>query len=48
MGHRRQLDDTPMRIYEFGPFPVDPLRRLLLRETNEVRLLAKSLTSDGY
>jgi hypothetical protein len=23
MGHRRQLDDTPMRIYEFGPFRVD-------------------------
>ena len=36
------MSDTPMRIYEFGPFRVDALRRLLLRETNEVRLPAKS------
>ena len=36
------MGDIPMRIYEFGPFRVDPLRRVLLRETNEVRLPAKS------
>jgi hypothetical protein len=26
------MDDTSMHIYEFGPFRVDTLRRLLLRE----------------
>jgi TolB-like protein/DNA-binding winged helix-turn-helix (wHTH) protein len=31
-----------MRIYEFGPFRVDTLRRLLLREGNPVRLPAKA------
>ena len=31
-----------MRIYEFGPFRVDALRRLLLREGNQVRLPAKA------
>ncbi len=31
-----------MRIYEFGPFRVDALRRVLLREGNEVRLPAKA------
>jgi TolB-like protein/DNA-binding winged helix-turn-helix (wHTH) protein/Tfp pilus assembly protein PilF len=36
------MGDIPMRIYEFGPFRVDPLRRVLLRETNEVRLPTKS------
>jgi TolB-like protein/DNA-binding winged helix-turn-helix (wHTH) protein len=36
------MGDIPMRIYEFGPFRVDALRRVLLRETNEVRLPAKS------
>src|SRR5882672_10209186 len=36
------MGDLPMRIYEFGPFRVDALRRVLLRETNEVRLPAKS------
>ncbi len=34
--------DTPMHIYEFGPFRVDALRRLLLREGNPVRLPAKA------
>jgi len=32
-----------MRIYEFGPFHVDALRRLLLREGNQVRLPTKAL-----
>jgi TolB-like protein/DNA-binding winged helix-turn-helix (wHTH) protein/Flp pilus assembly protein TadD len=31
-----------MHIYEFGPFRVDALRRLLLREGNQVRLPAKA------
>jgi hypothetical protein len=26
------MSDTQLRIYEFGPFRVDALRRLLLRE----------------
>jgi len=34
--------DTSMHIYEFGPFRVDALRRLLLREGNQVRLPAKA------
>ena len=37
------MSDTPMRIYEFGPFHVDSLRRLLLREGNQVRLPTKAL-----
>jgi len=36
------MGDTPMHIYEFGPFRVDALRRLLLREADEVRLPAKA------
>jgi TolB-like protein/DNA-binding winged helix-turn-helix (wHTH) protein/Flp pilus assembly protein TadD len=36
------VGDTPMHIYEFGPFRVDALRRLLLREGNQVRLPAKA------
>src|SRR6266436_6344478 len=36
------MSDTPMHIYEFGPFRVDALRRLLLREGNPVRLPAKA------
>jgi TolB-like protein/DNA-binding winged helix-turn-helix (wHTH) protein len=36
------MSDTPMYIYEFGPFRVDALRRLLLREGNPVRLPAKA------
>src|SRR5258705_13198117 len=36
------MSDTPMHIYEFGPFRVDPRRRLLLREGNQVRLPAKA------
>ena len=36
------MSDTPMRIYEFGPFRVDALRRLLLREGDQVRLPAKA------
>jgi TolB-like protein/DNA-binding winged helix-turn-helix (wHTH) protein/Tfp pilus assembly protein PilF len=36
------VGDTPMQIYEFGPFRVDALRRLLLREGNQVRLPAKA------
>ena len=36
------MGDTPMHIYQFGPFRVDALRRLLLREANEVRLPAKA------
>jgi TolB-like protein/DNA-binding winged helix-turn-helix (wHTH) protein/Flp pilus assembly protein TadD len=31
-----------MHIYEFGPFRVDPLRRLLLRDGKQVRLPAKA------
>src|SRR6266850_7744732 len=31
-----------MHIYEFGPFRVDPLRRLLLRDGQQVRLPAKA------
>jgi TolB-like protein/DNA-binding winged helix-turn-helix (wHTH) protein/Flp pilus assembly protein TadD len=31
-----------MHIYEFGPFRVDPSRRVLLREGNQVRLPAKA------
>jgi len=31
-----------MHIYEFGPFRVDALRRVLLREGNQVRLPAKA------
>jgi TolB-like protein/DNA-binding winged helix-turn-helix (wHTH) protein/Flp pilus assembly protein TadD len=34
--------DPPMHIYEFGPFRVDALKRLLLREGNQVRLPAKA------
>ena len=36
------MSDTPMHIYEFGPFRVDARRRLLLREGNQVRLPAKA------
>ncbi|HZE69774.1 MAG TPA: winged helix-turn-helix domain-containing protein [Pyrinomonadaceae bacterium] len=36
------MGDTPMHIYEFGPFRVDALRRVLLREGNQVRLPAKA------
>ncbi|HLN97062.1 MAG TPA: winged helix-turn-helix domain-containing protein [Pyrinomonadaceae bacterium] len=36
------MGDTRMHIYEFGPFRVDVLRRLLLREGNQVRLPAKA------
>ncbi len=36
------MGDRSMHIYEFGPFRVDPLRRLLLREGNQVRLPAKA------
>jgi TolB-like protein/DNA-binding winged helix-turn-helix (wHTH) protein/Tfp pilus assembly protein PilF len=36
------VGDTPMHIYEFGPFRVDALRRLLLREGKQVRLPAKA------
>jgi TolB-like protein/DNA-binding winged helix-turn-helix (wHTH) protein/Flp pilus assembly protein TadD len=36
------MSDTPMRIYEFGTFRVDALRRLLLREGNQVRIPAKA------
>ena len=36
------MGDTPMQIYEFGPFRVDALRRVLLREGNQVRLPAKA------
>jgi TolB-like protein/DNA-binding winged helix-turn-helix (wHTH) protein/Flp pilus assembly protein TadD len=37
------MSETPMRIYEFGPFRVDALRRLLLCEGNQVRLPTKAL-----
>ena len=36
------MGDRPMQIYEFGPFRVDALRRLLLREGRQVRLPAKA------
>jgi TolB-like protein/DNA-binding winged helix-turn-helix (wHTH) protein/Flp pilus assembly protein TadD len=36
------MSDTQMPIYEFGPFRVDALRRILLREDNQVRLPAKA------
>src|SRR4029450_1681780 len=36
------MSDTKMPIYEFGPFRVDALRRILLREDNQVRLPAKA------
>ena len=36
------MSDTSTRIYEFGPFRVDTLRRVLLREGNPVRLPAKA------
>ncbi len=36
------MSDTPIHIYEFGPFRVDALRRLLLYEGNPVRLPAKA------
>jgi DNA-binding winged helix-turn-helix (wHTH) protein/TolB-like protein/Tfp pilus assembly protein PilF len=36
------LSDPPARVYEFGPFRVDGVRRLLLREGNPVRLTAKA------
>jgi TolB-like protein/DNA-binding winged helix-turn-helix (wHTH) protein/Tfp pilus assembly protein PilF len=36
------MSDTPMRIYEFGPFRVDALRRILVREGTQVRLPAKA------
>jgi len=36
------MSDTQIRIYEFGPFRVDALRRLLLREGKQVPLSAKA------
>src|SRR6266446_1968578 len=36
------MSNTQLRIYEFGPFRVDALRRLLLREGNQVPLSAKA------
>ena len=36
------VSDPPIHIYEFGPFRVDALRRLLLREGEQVRLPAKA------
>ncbi len=36
------MSETQLRIYEFGPFRVDALRRLLLREGNQVALSAKA------
>src|SRR5215207_6130964 len=36
------MSDTPRCIYEFGPFRVDALRRVLLREGHQVRLPAKA------
>jgi TolB-like protein/DNA-binding winged helix-turn-helix (wHTH) protein/Tfp pilus assembly protein PilF len=36
------MGDTPLRIYEFGPFRVDAVRRVLIREGNELRLPAKA------
>jgi TolB-like protein/DNA-binding winged helix-turn-helix (wHTH) protein len=37
------VNDTPTHIYEFGPFRVDPRKRLLLHNGNQVRLPAKAL-----
>src|SRR5215213_1740836 len=36
------MSDTPTCIYEFGPFRADALRRILLREGDQVRLPAKA------
>src|SRR6476659_4982552 len=36
------MGDTAMRVYEFGPFRVDAVRRVLTREGNELRLPAKA------
>jgi TolB-like protein/DNA-binding winged helix-turn-helix (wHTH) protein/Tfp pilus assembly protein PilF len=36
------MSDIRTRIYEFGPFRVDQLRRVLLRDDNPVRLPAKA------
>jgi Predicted integral membrane protein len=36
------VNDTPTHIYEFGPFRVDPRKRLLLHNGNQVRLPAKA------
>ncbi len=36
------MNDTPTHIYEFGPFRVDPRKRLLLHNGNQVRLPAKA------
>ena len=36
------MGDTPIYIYEFGPFRVDALRRTLLREGKQVRLPSKA------
>lgn len=32
------MGDTAMRIYEFGPFRVDTVRRVLIREGNDLRI----------
>src|SRR5258705_9552662 len=36
------MGDTPMRNYEFGPFRVDAVRRVLIREGDDLRLPAKA------
>jgi CHAT domain-containing protein len=36
------VNDTPTHIYEFGPFRVDPRKRLLLHSGNQVRLPTKA------
>jgi TolB-like protein/DNA-binding winged helix-turn-helix (wHTH) protein/lipoprotein NlpI len=36
------MNDTAVRIYEFGPFSLDAQRRLLLRKGERVRLSAKA------
>ncbi|HEY6120111.1 MAG TPA: winged helix-turn-helix domain-containing protein [Pyrinomonadaceae bacterium] len=36
------MGDTPINIYEFGPFRVDALKRLLLCQGDQVRLPAKA------
>src|SRR5678816_3035602 len=36
------MSDTSMRIYEFGPFRVDALKRILMRDGTQVRLPAKA------